>query len=179
MLTQGLTGGCSESCAGGVDRIAIANKADIASITVDANGNVTAVVMQSGKLFFEFVAESDTAIFTEEVKTVKGCAVSSTPKLVFDSNCFSGDTKKTIKEIADASCCGLVFIHKEATGLSYIWGLDTTDIANSRIKGYLETSSRTTGGTFEDINKAALTFTAKQRLQAAIFTGGFAAIPLS
>ena len=39
MLTQGLTGGCSNSCAGGVDRIAIANKADIASITVDANGN--------------------------------------------------------------------------------------------------------------------------------------------
>ena len=64
-----LTAGRSAVCVlqqGGVVRMALADRADVASITVDTDKSVTAITMESGKLFYAFSFQAETLKFTED-----------------------------------------------------------------------------------------------------------------
>ncbi len=175
-----LTGGrdkvCLTDCSGGVDNIYIANKQDVIALTV-VNDEVTAITMAATKTFFEFKAEEDTAEFKESSKLV-GCANVVNQEIDMSYFCRSTADRKTLVELAKASCCGLVVIHKEGTGTCWIWGIDPTNLTSNRTKGALDTTTGTTGRLFEDQNKTDIAIKAKAKTFAYRFVPGTAGVPL-
>lgn len=176
-LTAGRAKSCAGGeCSGGVDRIYIANKADILTVTVTSDA-VTAITMAASKVFYRFDSEDDMAMFKETLK-VTGCSTVVDQELNLGYFCRNDVDRKTIMELAGASCCGLVVIHKESTGNTWIWGLDTADVSSTRIKGKLDTVTSDTGKLFEDQNKSELVVKAKSKYLAQKFTPGVAGVPL-
>lgn len=176
LLTGGRTKTCLNDCTGGVDRIFIGNKDEILAVTV-VNDEVTAITMAASKVFYEFKAEENTAEF-KETSQLQGCANVVNQELDLEYFCRNTADRKTLIELAKASCCGLVVIHKEGTGSTWIWGLDTSDIGSTRVKGALDTTSGTTGKLFEDQNKTALVIKAKAKVYAQRFVPNVAGVPL-
>lgn len=64
VLTSTLSLDCLDQV-GGIDTIYIATKDDIASMTVDTSGQVTAITMDSGKKFYEYKVHKEKSNLTE------------------------------------------------------------------------------------------------------------------
>lgn len=164
--------------AGGVKRFAVAERKDIDTLTVGPNGDVTALTMVATKLFYLFESEDETIEFIEKGKGVNKSS-SFEQSLEFDWLNWSNPDRKSLAELYASSACGMVVIHQEETGLCWIWGLNAAD-PTEKVKYVVrvDSSERKTGKKLEDANVATIKLMAKNRVQAAQFTAGWAAVPL-
>lgn len=123
-LTGGLAGfDCASVCAGGIKRIWLTNEDDIDSITFGVNGEVTAITMVVGKVFFEVKLKVNTKQLVEQADvTEDGCGVTFTQTFTGIAACYDQDTRTFLLELAKQSCCGLVAIHEENSGFVALWG---------------------------------------------------------
>ena len=65
-LLTGIAGIC-EYQTSGVERLWLANKADVTDVDYDVNGNVTGITLSSGGTFYEIVPALDTATYADDL----------------------------------------------------------------------------------------------------------------
>jgi len=79
--------------------------------------------------------------------------------------------RNAIMEIAQ-NCCGMICIHLEATGTTWIWGHN----AKSEVK--LQSAAGDSGTTFDSENIETLTIGARAKVKAVEFVPGEAGVPV-
>ena len=163
-LTEGYSITCTEGgCSGGIGNIYFAPAADVATITYEADGSVSAITMASGKLFYEFDFQDGTAAFAEAMAVVN-CNIVVEQSITWIDPCRNDTLRQRIEELANC-CCGMIVIHAELTGTSWIWG----DFVRRRAR--LSTNDATSGTALADQNQEAMTVTASASKKAVAFTG--------
>lgn len=170
LLTAGRTTDCTTNCSGGVERLWLANWADIDTLTEDTTG-VTAITMVATKKFYEFEFAEETGQYTETV-TVNNCAVLVEQNLVSVWRCRDMTDRNAIMDIAE-NCCGMMAIHLEATGVLWMWGIDT----KSRVR--LTTGAGDSGTSFDTENIETVTVGARSKRKAVEFTLGVGGVPIA
>lgn len=163
-ITSGLSLNCANSCAGGVARFWVASKEDISALTITA-GEVSAITMVGGALFYEFEPYQETAVFTETGERAN-CNTVLTQTMVSIFPCHAQDTREAVQALQDC-CCGFVVIHEENNGTRWIWGTPK-DITGLGIHyaAQLTNFETTTGTAINDQNQTTITLTARGTVQA-------------
>jgi len=177
-LTLGRPQVCTDSAAGGVVRLALANRLDIASITV-TSGEVTAISMVATKVFYSFVFLKETLVFNETV-TVENNSTLVEGTLTGVWTGWSTADRQRIKELADASRCGLVGIFELEEGDVLLAGINI-DKPTATEKYYLELNTATfnSGTTFSDAAQRTVELGYRSSAQAAKFTPNWAGVPFT
>jgi hypothetical protein len=141
-LTEGYSITCTEGgCSGGIGNIYFAPAADVATITYDPDGSVTA-----------------------EAMAVANCNIVVEQSITWIDPCRNDTLRQRIEELANC-CCGMIVIHTELTGVTWIWG----DFVRRRAR--LATNDATSGTALADQNQEAMTVTASASKKAVAFTG--------
>jgi hypothetical protein len=176
MLTASYTQTCiGSNCAGGIGAsLYLANKDDVASFAIDGNGNVTGITMVLTKIFYSFDAKDYTQNFQESTAVTDGCSSSVTQTFSNTWSCRNQEARNAIIEMAQQSCCGMIAIHYENTGKTWIWGL----VDKNRVK--LLTAESDTGTALTDANQTVLTFQCLTTVDglSRVFLPGVAGIPV-
>jgi len=74
----------------------------------------------------------------------------------------------------------MVCIHLEETGTAFIWGILPSDVAeDKKFVVRMNTSARTTGRALNDSAQVELVLSARNIVPAAVFTPGWAGVPLT
>ena len=116
--------GIARDCAanmGGIKRVLLANRADVASITI-GTGKVTAITMESGKKFYEYNFKPGTSSMTSnwQVNRENGVKYVQTDlQMVFNRM----ETNKQVEVVAMAQA-DLYAIVEDNNGLYWLLGLD-------------------------------------------------------
>lgn len=118
LLAGGTTQNCTTPNSGGIKRIYIANSSEVSGFTY-TNNIVTAISMESGKTFFEFEFEQDTAEWRENGELVNGSA-KYTEELEFYVR-LNNDANRTILD-ALSNSCGFVGIIEDSNGTHWVLG---------------------------------------------------------
>lgn len=169
LLTAGRTVDCTTACSGGVEKYWLANEGDIATVTENATG-VTAITMVATKVFYEIEFAEETGQFVESV-TLTNCAQVVDQSLVSVWRCRDQNDRNVIDAIG-GNCCGMVCIHLEATGLTWIWGHN----AKQRVR--LRTANGDSGTTFDSENIETVTLGARAKQKAVVFVPGEVGVPV-
>lgn len=177
-LTSGYIQACTAN-AGGIRRVALASRADVSTWVVDVNGQVTGITMVATKKFYEFEAELETIEFTEN-----GSFTNKTT--IFEQSLnmtwlpYGSAARKSLLDLYNESPCGMVCIHLSETGTCFIWGILPSDTAeDKKFVVRMNTSARTTGRALNDASQVELVLSARNLVPAAIFTPGWAGVPLT
>lgn len=144
-MSMGITQDCNEFAAGGIDTLWIAPLDAVASVTIAA-GVVTAITMEVGPpagFFYKFEPYQETAVFTEDLEREQ-CVSKFTQSLQAVFPIRTTAKREAIMELANC-CCGLVIVHRENTGKTWIWGLTKEKEATLPIGFGAQLSSGTTG----------------------------------
>jgi len=169
-LTSGVANPCGAKVSGGSNFIYLAEKADVATVTVGAGGDITAIAMVGLAVFYKFEFDKKTgAVFTEDLTNETATQVLQ--QYVMDFKGRSNVTRNAVMELA-ACDCGLVVIHGENTGAVWLWGFDETEEA------FLLGSASTSGRLKSDANIETPTLQAMATEKARVFTPGLAGIPV-
>ena len=168
-LTDALLQLCTDACAGGVERFWVAPFDAVDAVTVDANGivdSITMATLPTAGLFYEFEAYQETTGFTE-TGTRENANTSFEQVLVASFICRSQEKRNVIEQLQSCAC-GLVIIHKEASGKRFIWGLRSSQLSTLGV-GYaaqLTGNEAVTGQAITDVNQETITITAKTTFKA-------------
>lgn len=169
-LTGGISGNCTDSCAGGIGRVYIAPSDAVDTVTAGgAAGEIDAITMVVGPpagVFYEFEFYQETASFTETLERPTGNA-SVVSSLTGTLICRSQEKRNAIMELASCAC-GLVVIHEEASGKRWIWGL-TKDYLSTLAFGYnaqLVNNEGVSGAAITDNNQETITVESKSSAKA-------------
>lgn len=179
-LSAGRSKACpTDGCVGGVDRMFITERENVTGVTTNADGEVTAIMLASGKVFYEFVNEDETVEFKEDLK-IENKAKVVEQSLDVTWACNNTADRKLIEEMAANQCEGFVIIHVEEAGdTAFIWGLNPTKPASKKGSVRLESATRTTGKAYGDANQKTFLLKARARAMAVKFTPGAAGVPLT
>ena len=169
-ITAGVTRSCTTAISGGVNFLYITDTSKIDTVTVGVGGDVTAIVMDVGEVFFKFEFAPNTAAFTETM-TNENCATQVTQQLVAIFRGRNQDYRDSIMELADC-CCGMTVIHGENTGLAWIWGYTETE------EVFLIGNEGVSGTAKSDPNQETITLQALATSKARVFTPGEAGVPV-
>ena len=179
-ITGGLAGfNCENICAGGIKRVWLTNRDDIATITYGLTGEVTAITMVVGPpvgKFFEVKLKTNTKQLIEQFNvTEDGCGITLTQTFTGIAPCFEQETRVFLQQVAKQSCCGMAVIHEENSGFVGIWGL--IDDLPVRLGGGTQTD---TGANLTDPNQVTLELVCQTIVdgQKTEFTPGVVAIPV-
>lgn len=174
-LTLGRTQSCSDFASGGVVRLALANRLDVASVTV-VSGEVTAITMVSTKLFYNFQFLKETLNFTENV-TIENNSTLVEGSITGVWTGWSTPDRLRLAEIAQASRCGMVAVFELEEGDTLIAGINI-EKPTATEKYFVElTSAEFNSGTlFSDAAQRTLTLGYRSSSQAARFTLGWAGV---
>ena len=153
---------CDTLISGGVKEIYMVDRSDVDTITVGVGGDVTAITMLAAAVFFKFEFASNTAQFTDTLDNTAGTIVTQVIRMT-----WKGRSQDDINAImALAACqCGLVVIHVENNGNTYIWGADETEEA------LLLNSNGDSGTLKSDPNQGEVFIQAIATKKARTFTG--------
>lgn len=142
LLTGGIAKGCDNNI-GGIQKLYLANFGDVLSETV-SDGNVTAISMASGAVFYEFAFNKNTSSFTETTSNdqVNGTTINTqTINLVIarrDTNKRNNIallTRSLTKGIVlDQN--GIYWLVGFQNGLDVTEVADTTGVAKADLNGY-------------------------------------------
>jgi hypothetical protein len=173
-LTAGITFGCSDACcSGGVNRIWIAKREDITTITRAADDTVTAIVMNGLGVFYEMQFLEFTALFNESA-TQENNNTSIDQTVEFTIPCLNDTQRIRLQEILNC-CCGMVAIVELLSGRTVIIG-DNVDLTWGRVKA--RSIEGTSGAALADANQYVATvgtFSAKLAVE---FVPGPAGVPV-
>lgn len=178
-----LTAGRSATCTiqpGGVVRMALASREDVASITVGGTDNdVTAIAMDSGKLFYTFSFQAETLRFTEE-GTLENLTSLFVQKIAGTWQGWSQADRKALLQLYNASACGMVCIAELENLQTVIFGINPEKpTVEDKYIVRMESSNFNSGATFSDQMKNDLVLTARSSSPATKFTPGWAGVPLT
>jgi len=170
-ITGGRTRSCSTAISGGCNFLYLVDYEDVDSVTIGAGGDATGIVMNPvGAVFYKFQFAPNTAVFSESI-TNENCATQVTQTFTMNWNGRKQADVNLIKDLADC-CCGMVAIHGENTGTSWIWGYSETEEA------FLSGVEGTSGTAKSDANQEIITLTAISTKKAVEWTPGEAGIPV-
>lgn len=161
-LTSGLTKDCNAIKSGGSNFLYLADRQDVDSLTIGVNGEVTGVTMVALAVFYKFEFAANKSQFLEALSNEGGTQVLQTYNMIWES--WTQTQRNKLMEMAQCNC-GMVAIHGENTGLSWIWGFDETE------EVYLLTGDRDSGTAKTDINQVAPVLQAAATQYAREFTG--------
>lgn len=172
-----LTGGRSRQCSagqisGGNKVIYLLDKTQFVSLTLDGTGAATAITLVAPltDVFYKVEFYPNTAQYTEAMtNTDCSTAVTQTFNMIFKGR--NQSDRNFIMELADC-CCGLIAIHKEATGRLWIWGYGEGE------EIFLNTNDADTGTTLTDSNQEALSLQAIATIKAIEWVATEASIPV-
>ena len=177
-LTAGITFGCDDACcSGGVNRIWIAKREDINTITRGTDDEVTAIVMEVGPpagVFYEMQFLEFTALFNESA-TQENNNTSIDQTVEFTIPCLNDTQRIRLQEILNC-CCGMVVIVELLQGRTIIIG-DNVDLTWGRVKA--RSIEGTSGAALADANQYVVTvgtFSAKLAVE---FVPGPAGVPVA
>lgn len=176
-LATGHTVSCTPN-SGGVRRVAIALRGDVASVTTDVNGQVTAITMVSSAVFKPYENEAETVEFIEN-GSFENKSTLFEQSLAADWMGWGNADRLALLQLYQNSPCGLVIIHEEESGTAFIWGINpTAPTVDEKYYAKMQSSNRTTGKAFTDAAKTTYTLMARTTVPAAVFTPGWAGVPL-
>lgn len=169
--------GCGANT-GGVRRVAVALRSDVSSVTTDVNGQVTAITMVSSAVFKSFENEAETVEFVED-GTFENKSKLFDQSLNADWMGWTNADRLSLLSLYDNSPCGLVVIHEEESGTTFIWGINpSAPSVDEKYYAKISKSSRKTGKKFNDPAMVSYTLAARTTVPAAVFTPGWAGVPL-
>ena len=168
-LTGGISGNCSETCAGGIGRVWIAPASAVDTVTQGgADGEIDGITMSTtpAGVFYEFEFYQETTSFTETLERPSGNA-SVVSSLTGSIICRSQTKRNAIQELASCAC-GLVVIHEEASGKKFIWGLTKDYLATLPFSynAQLVSGEGVSGAAITDQNQETITIEAKSTYKA-------------
>lgn len=179
-LTAGRSQACGTANPGGVARAWASDRADVASVTVDATTkDYTAITMASGKKFYEFQFLEETLEFTEE-GAISNSSEVFTQQLGGTWSSWSQTDRNRLLDLYRASRCGMVVIAEFETGDCILFGINPEKpTVTGKYTVKMAKSSYKTGKKFDDANGNELSLTARTTVPASKFTPGAAGVPLS
>lgn len=177
-LTLGRTQSCADFASGGVVRLALANRQDVATITV-TSGEVTAITMAATKVFYNFQFLKETLVFNETV-TLENNSVLVEGTISGTWTGWSTADRARLAEIAQASRCGLVAIFELEEGDVLLAGINI-DKPTAIEKYFLELNTATfnSGTLFSDAAQRTIELGYRSSSQAAKFTPNWAGVPFT
>lgn len=176
-LTAGRTAVCTIQ-QGGVVRMALADRANVDSITVGTDGDVTAITMASTTFFWPFSFQAETLKFTEDGSFPNLTALFE-QKIAGTWQGWSLDDRKALIELYASSACGMVCIAELENGETIIFGINPEKpTVEDKYVVRMETSKFDSGALFNDPIKNDLVLAARSSSPATKFTPGWAGVPL-
>ena len=179
-LTAGRSNDCAVAGTGGVRRVALADRADIASVTVDpVSKAITAITMVATKRFWQFDYTEEGVKFTENGSRANN---SQLVEQMLDAR-YLGHTqtdRNHLEALNDSSNCGMVCIHEEETGEVFLWGLNPkSPTVTNKYTVKFEKSERTTNEKFDEANQGTVTLKSRTTAYATKFTPGWSGVPFT
>lgn len=172
-----LTAGFSKTCtarSGGVKNIWITNRSDIAAAGFTlTSGEYSAVTMESGKVFFKFGFDEDTAEHRFSA-TVENQSTQVTNEVEFYLGKLSTLMRARLQEILDQSPCGLVAIVEDNNGVKWVYGYTENHPSTSAVQGrplMASTIEAASGKVFTDPNGSNVILQAINNQTPLVFTG--------
>jgi hypothetical protein len=176
-LTAGRTAVCTKQPAG-VVRMAAADRADVASVTVGTDNEITAITMVSTKVFwvFDFTAET---LFVTEDGSLQNLSSVFDQKIAGSWQGWSLADRNALNELYSSSACGLVVIAELENGETVIFGInpDYPDVTNKYVVR-MESSKYNSGAALSDAHKNDLVLAARSSSPMTKFEPGWAGVPL-
>lgn len=170
-ISQGRSTNCAQQqCSGGLECLLLANKDDVQSVQLDADGKAIGIVMVGTAVFYNFDFKDESAEFKEAL-SVTDCTIAVDQTVDMIWSCRNHEDRNSIMNLAGC-CCGLVAIHFENTGKGWIWGYNE----KQRVK--LRTNDSVSGKAISDPNTETLLLGANAREKAIEWTAGKVGIPL-
>ena len=150
-ITAGLAKDCNPN-SGGVQRIALANAADVATISATA-GVVDTITMGTSKVFYEYQAEQDTAEWRENGEQVNG-SLKYTEEIEMFFRKQNATTVAAMKEIGE-NLCGMVAAVLTTNGETFIVGWSENLGLERPLK--LASDASTSGKELTDLSGSTIT----------------------
>lgn len=176
-LTAGIDLLCADACcSGGINRIWIAKREDIDTITRGVNDEVTGVTMVVGPpagVFYEIKYLEFTAAFNEST-TQENNNTSVDQTVEFTIPCGDDTLRQRLQELLNC-CCGMVVIVEYMGGFTKIIG-DNVDLLYGRVK--VRSIEGTSGAALSDPNQQVVTIGTFAAKLAVEFTPGAAGVPV-
>lgn len=171
VILLALSTGLSKICAarsGGLITLYLANAADVASFTVAASGEYTAVTMESGKVFYKFEFKQDSGERKESGKMTNGAFSVDHSIEIFIEN-LTQNIRNRMQDVADASSCGMVAIVLDANKLMWTVGYNEKFGKERPLK--LESNEGASGKAFTDPNGQTVILKSMDNEHDRTFTG--------
>lgn len=151
---------CAKKTIGGIATIFIADSSTVDGVTGGNGTPVTDVTMTALEVFYKFEFQRDEAVFTETI----GENGVVTQTLTIPARGRSQELRNFIQALVDCRC-GITVIHKENTGIEWIWGFDDGEEA------FAPEGEASSGAAKADPNQESITLTASATRKADTFTG--------
>lgn len=173
LITAGFTKTCTAR-SGGCKNVWLANRADIAAagFTLSA-GEYTAVTMESGKVFYKFSFDEDTAEHRWNAK-VENKSTSVTNEIEFYLGKMSTLMRNSMQEVLDISPCGIVAIVEDNNSVKWVYGYTENHPATSASDGRPLAATEiaaASGKVFTDQNGTNVILQAINNQAPLVFTG--------
>lgn len=166
---------------GGVVRMALADRADIASVTVNADKEITAITMVATKLFYQFSFQAETLKVTED-GSLENLSSLFVQKIQGTWQGWSLADRKSLVSLYNSSACGMVCIAELENGSLIIFGINPDyPTVEDKYVVRMETSKFDSGAAFNDPIKNDLVLAARSSSPITKFTtaNGWDDVPLS
>lgn len=172
-----LTAGFSKTCtarSGGVKNIWLANRVDIAAAGFTlTSGEYSTVTMESGKVFYKFAFDQDTADF-RPVGSIENMSTLVTTEVEFYLGKMSTLMRNAIQELLDVSPCGLVAVVEDNNSVKWVVGYSENHPATSAEEGRplgVTSAEGATGKVFTDPNGINVIMTSTNNQLPLVYTG--------
>jgi hypothetical protein len=175
-ITLGRTQSCADFASGGIVRLALANRLEIASVTV-VSETITAFTMASTKYFHNFVFQRETLVWNETVTLENNSIlVEGTISGVWTG--WSNTDRTRLKEIAQASRCGMVAVFELEEGDIIVAGINV-EKPTATEKYFLELNTATfnSGTLFSDAAQRTIELGYRSSAQACKFDAAWSTVP--
>jgi len=176
-----LTAGRSATCTiqpGGVVRMALTDRANVASVTV-TSGAVTAITMEAATLFYEFSFQAETLRFTEN-GSLENLSALFEQRIAGTWQGWSSTDRQRLMDLYNSSACGMVCICELENGQLVIFGINVDKpTVEDKYVVRMESSAFDSGAAFNDAIKNDLVLLARSSSAAAKFMTDWSDVPLS
>lgn len=177
-LTAGRSQVCTDAASGGVVRMALANRSDIASVTV-VSGEITAITMDATKVFYLFTFLRETLSFTEAASLENNSALYE-GTIAGTWTGWSTTDRTRLIELANASRCGMVAAIELEEGDTVICGINIDKpTEESKYTVVLNSAEFTSGVAFSDAAQRTIELGYRSSAPAARLTTGWTGVPLT
>ena len=173
LIAAGYTKVC-DARSGGVKNIWIASRVNISSTGFTlTSGEYSAVTMESGKVFYKFEFDQDSAEHRWST-SMEGLSASTDNQVEFYLGKLSTNLRARLQDITDSSPCGMVVIVEDNNSVKWVYGYTENHKCHITEDGRpmrLLTAEAASGKAFTDPNGATVTLQAINNQAPLVFNG--------